>query len=112
MDEKREALLFLRCEKIVNETISQVDDLIPSIVNVLKKDKLSKMDIELLRFSSRVLVCKRVLAQIESKRILDTDEKIDLGCMCSDSTLGSCHDCEEEICNLIDADLMMDFAME
>lgn len=104
MEEKTEDLLFIKCDKVVNEIVSRVDAFLPAVINVLKKRKgLDNDEIDLLRLVSHAFVCERIRARIEERRFMGTDEKIDLGCMCSNKD-GSCLDCVQEVCNLVNID--------
>ena len=101
MDEKAEALTFLKCDRVVNEVVSKVDKFVPAIINVLKKKELDQEEIELLKLSSHTFVCERIMARIEERQFRDTEERIDLGCMCSKKE-GSCVDCLESVCKLME----------
>ena len=102
MEKKKEALVFLSCDKAVNETVALTDKFLVPIINVVKKenDKINYDEVELLKLAAHAFISERILARIEERQIRNIDEKIDLGCLCS-SDNGSCLNCTEDMCKLV-----------
>jgi hypothetical protein len=63
----------LRCEKIVNESWSKVEEHVNEIMKALEKDILDERDILLLRLASGAFVQRVQLNQLESDELFQID---------------------------------------